>query len=118
MPLRLIALELSLIHIFTVKVKEKTVTFTLTLRYQSDVSLQMTYTITEDGAAKPCVLTCENGKTTTAEPIYDDQLTDGLLTYQFSVQGEDAANVTISSVKCYQTGSGRTETLTLFLLLR
>ena len=96
----------------TAKVKDKNVTFTVTLRYQSDVSLQMSYTITEDGAAKPCVLTCENGKTTTAEPIYDDQLTDGLLSYQFAIQGEDAANVTISSAKCYQTGSGRTETLT------
>ena len=95
----------------TAKVKEKTVTFTLTLRYQSDVSLKMTYSILNEGVETPCSLTCENGKTTTAEPIYDDQLTDGLLTYQFSVQGEDAANVTISSVKCYQTGSGRTETL-------
>ena len=97
----------------TAKVGDKTVTFTLTLRYQSDVSLQMTYTLTdpETKATIPNSLTCENGKTTTAEPIYDDQLTDGLLTYQFSVQGEDAANVTISSVKCYQTGSGRTETL-------
>ena len=46
----------------TAKVKDKNVTFTVTLRYQSDVSLQMSYTITEDGAAKPCVLTCENGK--------------------------------------------------------
>ena len=98
----------------TAKVKEKNVTFTVTLRYQSDVSLQMTYTLTDPDtkATIPNSLTCENGKTTTAEPIYDDQLTDGLLTYQFSIQGEDAANVTISSAKCYQTGSGRTETLT------
>ena len=89
----------------------KTVTFTVTLRYQSDVSLKMTYSILNEGVETPCSLTCENGKTTTADPIYDDQLTDGLLTYQFAIQGEDAANVTISSVKCYQTGSGRTETL-------
>ena len=99
----------------TAKVKEKTVTFTVTLRYQSDVSLQMTYTLSDPDthATIPCSLTCENGKTFNADPIYDDQLTDGLLTYQFSIQGEDAANVTISSVKCYQTGSGRTETLTV-----
>ena len=71
----------------------------------------MTYSILNEGAETPCSLTCENGKTATAEPIYDDQLTDGLLTYQFAIQGEDAVNVTISSVKCYQTGSGRTETL-------
>lgn len=97
----------------TAKVKEKNVTFTVTLRYQSDVSLQMTYTLTDPDthASIPCSLTCESGKTVNADPIYDDQLTDGLLTYQFSIQGEDAENVTISSVKCYQTGSGRTETL-------
>lgn len=99
----------------TAKVKDKTVTFTVTLRYQSDVSLQMSYTLTDPDthASIPCSLTCENGKTTTAEPIYDDQLTDGLLTYQFSIQGEDAANVSISSVKCYQTGGdGNSLTLT------
>ena len=95
----------------TAKAGNKTVTFTITLRYQSDVSLKMTYSILNEGAETPCSLTCENGKTATAEPIYDDQLTDGLLTYQFAIQGEDAVNVTISSVKCYQTGSGRTETL-------
>lgn len=110
----------------TAKVKDKTVTFTLTLRYQSDVSLQMSYSLTDPDthASIPNSLTCENGKTTTAEPIYDDQLTDGLLTYQFSIQGEDAANVTISSVKCYQTGGdGNSLTLTapdgsITLLLR
>ena len=110
----------------TAKVKDKTVTFTVTLRYQSDVSLQMSYTLTDPDthASIPCSLTCENGKTTTAEPIYDDQLADGLLTYQFSIQGEDAANVTISSVKCYQTGGdGNSLTLTapdgsITLLLR
>ena len=98
--------------LLTAKVKEKTVTFTLTLRYQSDVSLKMTYTLTDPKtkAAILCALTCENGKTVNADPIYDDQLTDGLLPYQFAIQGEDAADVTISSVKCYQTASGRTET--------
>ena len=34
---------------FVAKVKEKTVTFTLTLRYQSDVSLKMTYSILNEG---------------------------------------------------------------------
>ena len=97
----------------TAKVKEKTAAFTVTLRYQSDVSMKMTYTLTdpETKAAIPCALTCENGRTVNADPIYDDQLTDGRLTYQFAIQGEDAADVTISSVKCYQTASGRTETL-------
>lgn len=84
----------------------------------------MTYSILNEGVETPCSLTCENGKTVTADPIYDDQLMDGLLTYQFSIQGEDAENVTISSVKCYQTGGdGNSRTLTapdgsITLLLR
>lgn len=52
----------------TAKVGDKTVTFTVTLRYQSDVSLKMTYSILNEGVETPCSLTCENGKTTTAEP--------------------------------------------------
>lgn len=91
----------------------RTVTFTVTLRYQSDVRLEMAYTLTDPdtGAAIVCSLTCENRKTVSAESIYDDQLSDGMLPYQFTISGEDAANVTIQSVKCYQSGSGRTETL-------
>ena len=93
------------------KVKERTVTFTVTIRYQSDVSMEMSYTVMENGAAKPCVLTCENKKTVNAEPVYDDQLTEGLLTYTFAIRGEEAADVTIQSVRCYQTGSFQTITL-------
>ena len=44
----------------TAAVKERTVNFTITIRYQSDVSMEMSYTVMENGAAKPCVLTCEN----------------------------------------------------------
>lgn len=93
------------------KVKDRSVTFTITIRYQSDVSMEMSYTVIENGAAKPCVLTCENKKTVNAEPVYDDQLTDGLLSYQFAVHGEEATDVTIQSVKCYQTGSFQTISL-------
>ena len=98
----------------TAKVDDKTVTFTVTLRYQSDVSLQMTYTLTDPDthASIPNSLTCENGKTTTAEPIYDDQLTDDLLSYQFTISGEEASDVTITSVSCYQSGNFSTKTLT------
>ena len=46
----------------TAEVNGKTVTFTITIRYQSDVSLEMAYTVMEDGAAKACQLTCENKK--------------------------------------------------------
>ena len=96
------------------KVKDKTVTFTVTLRYQSDVSLQMSYTLTdpETHASIPCSLTCENGRTNTADPIYDDQLTDGLLSYQLTISGEEASDVTITSVSCYQSGNFSTKPLT------
>lgn len=93
------------------KVKERTVNFTVTIRYQSDVRMEMSYTVMEDGAQKPCVLTCENKKTVNADPVYDDQLTDGLLTYTFAIRGEEASDVTIQSVKCYQSGSFKTITL-------
>ncbi len=95
----------------TAAVKERTVNFTITIRYQSDVSMEMSYTVMENGAAKPCVLTCENKKTVNADPVYDDQLTDGLLTYTFAIRGEEASDVTIQSVKCYQSGSFKTITL-------
>ena len=95
----------------TAKVKERTVNFTVTIRYQSDVRMEMSYTVMEDGAQKPCVLTCENKKTVNADPVYDDQLTDGLLTYSFAIRGEEASDVTIQSVKCYQSGSFKTITL-------
>lgn len=95
----------------TAKVKERTVNFTVTIRYQSDVRMEMSYTVMEDGAQKPCVLTCENKKTVNADPVYDDQLTDGLLTYTFAIRGEEASDVTIQSVKCYQSGSFKTITL-------
>lgn len=95
----------------TSKVKERTVNFTVTIRYQSDVRMEMSYTVMEDGAQKPCVLTCENKKTVNADPVYDDQLTDGLLTYTFAIRGEEASDVTIQSVKCYQSGSFKTITL-------
>lgn len=95
----------------TAAVKDRTVTFTVTIRYQSDVSMEMSYTVMEDGTAKPCVLTCENKRTVNADPVYDDQLTDGLLTYTFAIRGEEASDVTIQSVKCYQSGSFKTITL-------
>ena len=93
------------------KVKERTVNFAVTIRYQSDVRMEMSYTVMEDGAQKPCVLTCENKKTVNADPVYDGQLTDGLLTYTFAIRGEEASDVTIQSVKCYQSGSFKTITL-------
>lgn len=96
----------------TAKVKERTVNFAVTIRYQSDVSLEMAYTVMEDGAAKPCVLKCENRKTVHAEDVYDNQLTDGSLGYELRLTGEDTSGIEITSVTCYQSGDFSTKTLT------
>lgn len=95
----------------TARAEDKDVTFTITLRYSSDVSLEMHYSVMDEGTAVPCVLTCENKKRVTAEPIYDNQLTDGLLAYEFRLKGEDIGEVRIDSVSCYQTGSFQTISL-------
>ena len=76
----------------------KTITFKLLLRYQSDVSLKMTYSVLENDIERPRQLTCENGRTFTADVIRDDQLADGLLTYQFSIEGEEASDAIITNV--------------------
>lgn len=36
----------------TAAVKERTVNFTITIRYQSDVSMEMSYTVMENGSGK------------------------------------------------------------------
>lgn len=95
----------------TAEVQEQKVTFTIQLRYSNDVSLQMRYTSLVDGAAQQQLLTCENQKSVTAELIFDDQLTDDLLSYELSILGEDASGVTITEVRCYQSGTGKTVTL-------
>lgn len=41
----------------------KTITFKLLLRYQSDVSLKMTYSVLENDIERPRQLACENGRT-------------------------------------------------------
>ena len=95
----------------TAEVQEQKVTFTIQLRYSNDVSLQMRYTVLVDGGAQQQLITCENQKSATAELIFDDQLTDGMLSYEMSIQGEDASGVTIDKVQCYQSGTMRTVTL-------
>ena len=95
----------------TAKAGDRTVRFTIRVRYQSDVSLELSYTVTENGAAKPCALTCENKKSVRSEKIYDDQLPDGLLSYTLRLVGEETDGIEITSVTCYQSGSGSTKTL-------
>ncbi len=85
----------------------KQFTFEIILNYSMDISLEMSYSVWEDGATKNRTVLCENGKSKTAEVIYDDQLRDGMLSYEMKFAGADAANLDITSVTCYQSGSGR-----------
>ena len=87
------------------------ITFRVRLRYISDVTLQMQYTIRENGQSSAQVITCENQKSKTAEAIYDDQLTDGILSYAMNLSGEDVEYTRITSVSCYQSGSGKSVSL-------
>ena len=91
----------------SVLVNGEQLSFEIRLRYVMDASLKMTYTV--DGTER--TVSCENGKSVTAEEIYDDQLTDGVLSYQMTITGADASDITITAVTCYQSGSGRTVTL-------
>ena len=79
--------------------------YEILLRYTMDVTLEMTYTL-KNGEQR--TVQCENGKTRTAEPVYDDELTDGLLSYEMKLTGSAGEGMKISSVQCYQSGSGRT----------
>ena len=86
-------------------------TFEVILYYANDVTLQMEYSVEENGSRQQRLVACENTKTRTAEDIYDDQLTNGLLEYKIFVVGSDAETVSITSVTCFQSGSGRAVTL-------
>lgn len=103
-----LAEETSKTYTLTAKalVDGQNMTFEVVLRYSNDVSLQMTYTLREDGMERTGQVFCENGKERTADTIYDDQLTDGKLSYQLSVSGEDGESVAITSVKLYRSGGG------------
>ena len=82
--------------------------FEIVLNYSMDVYLEMRYTVGDESR----IVTCENGKSKTAEAIYDDQLADGILSYTMSIAGADGADAAITSMTCYQSGSGRTVSLT------
>ena len=94
----------------TAMVSGQRVTFVIDLYYSADLSLQMEYTVKEDGVSVTRQITCENTRSKTAEAIYDDQLTDGTLAYTMSLVGAEET-VSITSVTCYQSGSGRMVTI-------
>lgn len=87
----------------------KQLNYEIQLKYAMDVSLQMTYTVKENGLSSRRTVLCENGKTKVAEPIYDDQLRDGKLDYRMSITGTESLD--IKSVSCYQSGSRSTVSL-------
>ena len=95
----------------TAMVSGQRVNFVIVIQYSSDVSVQMEFTVREEGLDVTRVITCENARTKTAEPVYDDQLTDGVLQYTMKLIGAEGENVTVTSVTCFQSGSGRTVTL-------
>lgn len=87
----------------------KQLNYDINLKYALDVSLKMEYTVKEDGLSSRRIIYCENSKTKTAEPIYDDQLKDDKLEYRMSITGTETFD--IKSVSCYQSGSKSTVTL-------
>ena len=92
-------------------VRGQRMSFEIVLKFAADVSLQMQYTVKEDGSNVTRQITCENTRSKTAEDIYDDQLDEGVLSYSMTLVGSEESNVSITSVTCYQSGSGRTVTL-------
>lgn len=92
-------------------VKGQRMTFTIILYYANDVTLQMEYVVRENGSNQPRFVSCENTKSRTAEAVYDDQLTDGLLEYNMTIAGSDAENVRITRISCFQSGSGNSLSL-------
>lgn len=87
------------------------VKFEVKLRFFSDVRLEMRYSVLENGVSADRMLLCENGKSVTAEEIYDDQLTEGVLAYSMSIADGEDSGVVIESVSCYQSGSSKTVSL-------
>lgn len=89
-------------------VKGQTVEFEILLYYANDVTLEMTYTLREDGEEIDQYLSCENKKTKQAQTIYDDQLDGGILTYKMVIVGADSDSVSITQVSCYRASDRAT----------
>ena len=92
-------------------VKGQRMTFSIIFYYANDVTLQMEYAVLENGSKQQRFVSCENTKIRTAEALYDDQLTDGLLEYKMEIAGSDAESVRITSITCFQSGSGNSLSL-------
>lgn len=83
--------------------------FEVILHVGNDVTLQMNYML-NDGSQRD--IFCQNKQSRTADTVYDDELTNGLLEYEMSIVGSDANRVDITSIECTQTGNeNRTQDL-------
>ena len=94
-----------------VLVKGNRITFEVVLRYGYDVSLQMNYTIYEDGQPVQQQVLCQNGDSKAEDVVYDDQLENGLLKYEMSIVGSDSGGVKIKTVTCFRSEDGREKTV-------
>ena len=105
-----------------VLVNGKQFVFEIILDYSMDISLEMSYSVWEDGTQKKRTVLCENGKSKTADVVYDDQLKNGILEYEFGFAGEDVSGLTMTSITCYRSGNGRIQAInssgTIELLLK
>lgn len=92
-------------------VSGQNMSFEINLYCANDVMLQMEYFVVEDGIKTPRIISCENNKNRTAEPIYDNELRDGILDFKMSIVGEDADNIHFKEITCFQSGNGRAQKL-------
>ena len=113
LPMSMAAGESSNFYRVTVSalVKGQRIGFEIVIHYSSDMSLQMEYTVLEEGAAVTRQIVCENTRSKTAEAVYDDQLDNGMLSYTVALAGSEGEQAAVTSVTCYQSGSGKTVTL-------
>ena len=62
----------------------KNLTFTYVLRYSGDVSLELRYTLLN---GTQTAIRCANGQNKTAQTVYSDEVTDGVLAYTLALTG-------------------------------
>lgn len=60
----------------------KNLTFTYTIRYSGDVSLELQYTLSTGAQT---TIRCANGQNKTAQTVYSDELTEGLLPFTLTL---------------------------------
>ena len=84
----------------------KNLTYTIQIRYASDMTLEMIYTLA-DGTQQQ--IRCENGDEVEAEAIGEDRLEEGLLNYIMTARNAEGNIVPIDKIFCYHSGNQRNE---------